>query len=81
MKPRLSLLNYDALAETSEVLAFGATKYGTDGDRGATDEERLESALRHIHKALAGIGIDDESGLRHVAHAAAQLHLVCARGK
>jgi hypothetical protein len=70
-KPRVELLPFAALEETSKVLAFGVEKYGEHNWRNGFKWSRLLGAmLRHIFAFLRGEDNDPETGLSHMAHAA-----------
>lgn len=71
-KSRLDLVPSYAIEEVGNVLRFGAEKYGEYNYLGGMAWTRLAgAALRHIYKWLRGEDIDNESGLPHLAHAAA----------
>lgn len=73
-KPRMSLVPQAALMEVAKVMTMGAVKYGDYNWKHGLDWSRLSDAsLRHSAQWLDGIGLDDESGLSHLAHAAANL--------
>lgn len=66
------LLSPVALEELSQVLAFGAQKYGEHNWRKGIKISRLVSALlRHVFSFLGGQDKDEETGLSHIAHAMA----------
>lgn len=57
-----------ALLAVSEVGTFGAAKYTDDGWKSVTDgRKRYEDAL---YRHLLAEGVDEQSGLPHLAHAA-----------
>lgn len=69
-KAPMDLLDYSALEQIAQVLAFGARKYEAHNWRkGISVSRNLAAALRHIMKYTAGEKIDPESGLSHLAHA------------
>jgi hypothetical protein len=73
-KPDLTLLPFEALAAIAEVRAFGVAKYGDKWSwMVQVDAEDFQAAaMRHLFKAGVDIeAADDESGLYHLAHAAA----------
>lgn len=75
-KPRLGLIPYKALAEIAGIREYGIKKYGDDtGWKTVNKEEYLHAALRHINKYFSGKEIDEESGLKHISHAACSLVL------
>lgn len=78
-KPRTDLLPTGALLEVAEVFGFGAEKYGDYNYRagGGLDTRRLYgAALRHMFAWAQGQEYDDESELKHMAHAATCLLMI-----
>ena len=74
----LALIPPVALNEVGKVFTFGATKYGADNWRGGLSYRRLISAaMRHINAYNSGEDIDPESGISHLAHANANLLMLC----
>lgn len=70
-KARWDLLPCDALDAVAEVLTFGANKYAARNWELGMDWGRLQGALmRHVSAWAQGRDIDEESGKRHLAHAA-----------
>lgn len=68
-KPRMDLLDPDALEGLAAVLAFGAKKYSAHNWRGGISWSRLLAALlRHTFSILRGELTDPESGLPHIDH-------------
>jgi Domain of unknown function (DUF5664) len=68
-KPRVDLLDPEALLGISRVLSFGATKYAAHNWRGGIRYSRIiGSILRHLFAIMGGEDIDKESGLPHVDH-------------
>jgi hypothetical protein len=65
------MLPYDALAELAEVYSYGEKKYKRDSWRQVPNGiERYYDALqRHLGAWTKGEERDQESGLRHLAHA------------
>lgn len=71
-----------AVALIELVLEFGATAKRKPGEwKLRNDTEDLAAAIGHIVTHLRGRPIDDDSGLLHLAHAAARLALVIERRK
>jgi len=75
-KLRLSLVPPHGLAHVAEVMQFGEKKYAAhnfiqEGGLGMT--RCVEAAMRHILSHQQGETMDPESGLMHLAHAAASL--------
>lgn len=69
-KPRMSLIDPEALIELAKVLTFGAEKYDAENWRKGMDWSRLiSSLLRHINAFQRGEDTDPETGLSHMAHA------------
>lgn len=72
-KADLHLLPPDGLTDIAEVLMVGATKYDRENWRKMQPEDfhRVYSAaLRHLFSYRLGKFTDEETGLRHIAHAA-----------
>ena len=68
-KPRMDLLDADALEGLAAVLTFGANKYAAHNWRGGLSYSRLLAALlRHTFAIMRGERIDPESGLPHIDH-------------
>lgn len=68
-KPRMDLLDADAIEGLAAVLTFGATKYAAHNWREGISNSRLIAALlRHTFAMLRGEYIDKESGLPHIDH-------------
>lgn len=68
-KPRMGLLDMEALTGLAEVLTFGANKYAANNWRkGLPTTNILDSMLRHIAAIQRGEDVDPESGLAHIDH-------------
>jgi hypothetical protein len=68
-KPRMDLLDFDALEGLAKVLTFGANKYAAHNWRKGISYSRLTAAmLRHLGALQKGEDIDPESGLPHIDH-------------
>lgn len=68
-KPRMDLLDADALEGLAQVLTFGAEKYAANNWREGISNSRLVAALlRHVFAILRGEYVDPESGLAHINH-------------
>lgn len=81
-KPRMDLLPFDSLEEVAKVLSYGAQKYGAHNWRKGFDYSRLVGAtLRHLSAWQSGQDTDKETGLSHLAHAAASLLFIIAQEK
>jgi hypothetical protein len=75
-KLRYELIPPDALRMVAEIFTMGARKYGARNWENATPEDHeriMGAAMRHIEDARAGIKVDPESGLPHLAHAVTNL--------
>lgn len=80
-KTRFHLLPWFALEQLGKVLTYGAKKYSDNGWRDVTDWRSQYSAalLRHIVAWQQGEKMDPESGLHHLAHAAACVFILLER--
>lgn len=68
-KPRMDLLDADALEGLAKVLTFGAKKYAAHNWRKGISNSRLVAALlRHVFAIVRGEYVDKESGLPHIDH-------------
>lgn len=73
-KPRMSLVPQRSLVEVAKVMTFGADKYGDYNCLGGLRYTRLaDAAQRHLNAWLCREDYDRESGVNHLAHAAANL--------
>jgi len=73
-KPRVDLIPSHALLSIGAVFAYGAKKYGDFNWRvGMSWLKLYGSTFRHLCKWAAREELDDESGLPHLAHAAANI--------
>lgn len=73
-KSRLDLIPGKPLIEVGHVMAYGADKYAANNWRlGLSYSETMGSILRHLVAFNEGDDDDPESGLSHLAHAAAQV--------
>lgn len=69
-KPRMDLIDWQAMMGLAQVLEFGAKKYEPNNWRRGMEWNRIAgSALRHISSFLAGEDLDRETGLSHIDHA------------
>jgi len=86
-KVRMDLLSVPAMNGIATVLTFGAQKYSAHNWRKGFKWSRLYgAALRHLTAHMSGEGIDPESGLSHLDHAACclmflQEHEKCGLGQ
>jgi len=68
-KPRLDLVDFEALEGLAQVLTFGAQKYAANNWRNGFEYSRVIAALlRHLSAIQRGEDVDPESGLPHVDH-------------
>ncbi len=71
-KVRMELLPEEALVEVSKVFTFGSKKYGDFNYMKGMEWLRLVGAVRrHMSSFVRREDEDPESGLLHLAHAAA----------
>lgn len=71
-KPRYSLIPPMALEEIAKVLTFWAEKYGANSWQKMEDHSRyMDALIRHVEAVRQGETHDNESGLHHMAHVAA----------
>ncbi len=68
-KPRVDLLDSEALEGLARVLSFGCHKYAAHNWRGGIAWSRIiGSILRHLFAIMRGEDTDPESGLPHIDH-------------
>lgn len=68
-KPRMDLLDAEALTELAKVLSFGAKKYADENWRkGISLWRLLAAAFRHLLAIMRSEDRDEETGLPHTAH-------------
>lgn len=79
-KPRLDLLEHVAEVEIAKAIGTGADKYGVGNYRTIPILARVYGAAmrRHIGAWLDGQDMDPESGLSHLAHIGANVHVLLA---
>lgn len=71
-KPPMELLSHPALVEISRAFGHGKVKYGAFNYRKGIAWTRIIGALyRHVGQFNSGENTDTESGVSHLAHAAA----------
>lgn len=76
-KPRMGLVPPIATLAVAEVMTHGAAKYGIHNYLGGMNHSRLhDAALRHLNAWVRGEGADPDSGLPHLAHAAASVMMM-----
>ena len=73
-KPRMSLVPPNAVRQVAAVMTYGEAKYAAwnylNGE-GLPFSDYLDAAERHLSAFNCGEDLDPESGLPHLAHAAA----------
>lgn len=79
-KAPLDLLEHAADAQIARVLATGAKKYGRRNFRASPINASvyIGAIRRHIGAFASGEELDPESGLSHLAHVGACVHVVLA---
>ena len=78
-KPRYDLIPAGSLADVVEVFTMGAKKYGDDNwSKGLSYRRYFGSIMRHLWAWFSGEDNDKESGINHLAHAAANCMILLA---
>lgn len=79
-KPRLSLVPMQIIFEIARVREYGTKKYGDPENWKRVEPERYrEAAFRHFLRYIDDPeGVDEESGLSHLAHLACNVAFLCA---
>lgn len=68
-KPRMDLLDPEALIQIAKVMTYGAKKYTAHNWRGGISWSRvIAAAIRHLFAFMSGEDLDPETGLSHLAH-------------
>lgn len=68
-KPRMSLIDLNALEDCARVLEFGANKYDINNWKKGFDVNTiLDSMMRHIAALQRGEMNDPETGISHIGH-------------
>lgn len=81
-KPDLSLLPAVFVQEVARALMYGERKYGRyNFEKGFESHRLLSACLRHVYAWNEGEDTDPESGISHLAHAAATIGMLlrCAQ--
>lgn len=78
MKPRWTLLPWDALADVAELVTEGTATHPERGWERQSTEEMADALLRHLSAWLQGEGTDPESGRSHLVHMAARALMLAA---
>jgi hypothetical protein len=79
-KPKLSLLEHVANIAIARVMETGAIKYGRGNFRQIPIMATVygDALGRHIGAWLAGEDLDPDSGISHIAHIGANVHVLLA---
>lgn len=81
-KPEYDLVDSLFVDELAKVLTFGSKKYGRHNWRDGLSTSRLLAAcFRHLYAFSRGEDKDPESGLLHLAHAAACIMMMIGMNK
>ncbi len=81
-KPKFSLLPLCTLEDEIRVWEYGERKYAAyNWTKGMKWSIPFECALRHLEAWQAGIELDEESGLPHLAHAMCNLRMLTLYSK
>ena len=80
-KPRLTLVPRQIVWDIAKAREYGLAKYpetGADGWRQIGADRIRDALLRHVMRYLDDPdGVDDESGLPHLCHVAANVAFLC----
>lgn len=78
-KPRYDLIPPEGIEALAQVLTYGAGKYGPrNWESGMSWGKYFAACMRHLWAWWHGSGVDKESGLSHLAHAACCLMFLIA---
>lgn len=82
-KPRLSLVPMQIMRDIAVAREYGLNKYGSADSWKEVDRERyVDAMLRHaVAYAENPEGVDEESGLLHLAHLACNVAFLCEMDK
>ena len=82
-KPRLTFVPQQIIYDVARVREYGNDKYGDPNNWQTVEIERYrDAAFRHLLKYLKDPkGVDDESGLTHLAHLACNVAFLCEMEK
>lgn len=82
-KPRLSLVPMQIMRDIAVAREYGLNKYGSADSWKEVDRERyVDAMLRHaVAYAENSEGVDEESGLLHLAHLACNVAFLCEMDK
>ena len=78
-KPKLSLVPPQIIFDIAAVREFGNSKYGDSENWKTVEVERYrDAAFRHLLRYIQDPnGVDEESGLSHLAHLACNVAFLC----
>lgn len=78
-KPKLTLVPRKIIFDIAKVREYGVKKYGDPENWKRVEPERYrDAAFRHFMSYLDDPdGVDDESGLPHLAHLACNIAFLC----
>lgn len=78
-KPKLTLVPRQIIFDIAKIREYGVNKYGSSENWRAVDIQRYrDAAFRHFMKYLDDPkGVDEESGLTHLAHLACNVAFLC----
>ena len=78
-KPKLTLVPRQIIFDIAKIREYGVNKYGSSENWRAVDIQRYrDAAFRHFMKYLDDPkGVDEESGLPHLAHLACNIAFLC----
>jgi hypothetical protein len=79
-KPQLSLVPWQIVYDIDVIRAYGNKKYNDSDSWKRVEIKRYRDALlRHIFAYIENPdGVDEESGLPHLSHAACNMAFLCA---
>jgi hypothetical protein len=80
MKPRWSLLPWDALSDVLGAFEHGARKYAVGDWLNRPQIDHIDAAFRHLTTWIQGEERDPETRLSHLAHAGARVLMALAVG-
>lgn len=68
-----------AIEQLAAVMTYGTVKYSAHSWKNVSSERYLDALYRHLEARRLGHVLDEESGLPHLAHAAANLMFLLER--
>lgn len=72
-KPDMNLLLIPAMLDIGRVFTYGKNKYAAYNYRGLNAARLISAALRHLIAHNSGVDLDEETGEKHLTHAACSL--------